>query len=320
MKKQRIQYIDRLKGFAIVAVIFGHLSMWQLGGYHSPTWLVGTFHMPTFLFLSGFVLTSPSVSKCLHKLLQFLLPAVIVGGVYAYYMDSDLAHFFFHEAKTGYWYLFVLSGYYILMMLFHYLNTYDGKKGLLVDICFATIIFVGLAGLHFLLGKKVSDLFCVYKMFTFWPVFFFGYMVKKYKKLKDFVFSNVGYAIAVIVYAVGLYLSYNEFWYYIGIPLGLFAAAFFANLFQRRENNSSFFERELARLGRGSLDVYIFHYFFLWTISLHPFGTYCFETGNLLLFVLVSAGLSIVIAYLCLLVGHILKSNNILQTIIYGKR
>ena len=276
--------------------------------------------MATFLFLSGMVITPPNLSKCVRKLLQFLLPGIFVGGVYAYYRNSDFVLFFWREAKMGYWYLFVLSGYYILMMLFHYLNTYDGKKGLLVDIALAAIIFVGLAGLHFLLGKRVSDLFCVYKMCTYWPVFFFGYMVKKYHKLKDFVFSNVGYTIALIVYAVGLYLSYKEFWYYIGIPLGLFAAAFFANLFQRRENHSSFVERELARLGRGSLDVYIFHFFFLWTISLHPFGNYCFETGNLLLFVLVSAVLSIIIAYLCLLIGHILKSSNLLQTIIYGKR
>ena len=220
----------------------------------------------------------------------------------------------------GYWYLFVLSGYYVLMSLFHYLNTYNGKKGFLVDLVLAATIFVALAGLHFLLGKKVSDLFCVYKMFTFWPVFFFGYMVKKYQKLKDFVFSNIGYTIALIVYAVGLYLSYKEFWYYIGILMGVFAAAFFVNLFQRRENQSSFAERELARLGRGSLDVYIFHFFFLWTISLNPLGTYCYETGNLLLFVLVAAVLSVIIAYLCLLVGYILKSSSLLQTIIFGKR
>lgn len=316
----RIQYIDRLKGFAILAVIFGHLCMWQLGGYNSPTWFVNTFHMPVFLFLSGLVITPPDLHKCLRKLLQFLLPGLIVGGVYAYYYGSDIVRFLYQESKMGYWYLFVLSGYYVLMSLFHYLNTYNGKKGFLVDLVLAATIFVALAGLHFLLGKKVSDLFCVYKMFTFWPVFFFGYMVKKYQKLKDFVFSNIGYTIALIVYAVGLYLSYKEFWYYIGIPMGVFAAAFFVNLFQRRENQSSFAERELARLGRGSLDVYIFHYFFLWTISLHPLGNYCFETGNLLLFILVSASLSIVIAYLCILVGHILKSSNLLQTIIYGKR
>lgn len=59
MKNQRIQYIDRLKGFAILAVIFGHLSMWQLGGLDTPTWFVNTFHMPVFLFLSGFLITPP---------------------------------------------------------------------------------------------------------------------------------------------------------------------------------------------------------------------------------------------------------------------
>ena len=252
--------------------------------------------------------------------MRFLIPGLVVGSAFVFYKNFDIVSFLYHDSKFGYWYLFVLSGYYMLMTLFHYLNTFDGKKGLLVDLVLSAVIFVGLAGLHFLLGKKVSDLFCVYKMCTFWPVFFFGYMVKKYQKLKDFVFSNIGYTIALIVYVVGLYLSYKEFWYYIGIPVGLFAAAFFANLFHRRENESSFVECELARLGRNSLDVYIFHYFFLWTISLHPVGTYCQETGNLLLFVLVAAVLSVIIAYLCLLVGYILKCSSLLQTIIFGKR
>ena len=320
MKKQRIQYIDRLKGFAILAVIFGHLSMWQLGVYHSPTWFVNTFHMPVFLFLSGLVITPPDSQKCFIKVTQFLLPALIVGGVYAYYMDSNIGHFLWHDSKMGYWYLFVLSGYYIMMMLFHYMNTYKGKKGLIVDLALAATIFVALAGLHFLLGKKVSDLFCVYKMCTFWPVFFLGYMVKKYQILKDFVFSDSGYTIAFIVYGICLLLDYRQFWYYLGIPMGMFAAVFFANLFRRREEQTTVVERELARLGRGSLDVYIFHYFFLWTISLHPFGTYCFETGNLLLCVLVASVLSVIIAYLCLLVGYVLKSSNLLKAIIYGKR
>ena len=63
MIKHRIQYIDRLKGFAILAVVLGHLCNWQLGGYHSPSWFVNTFHMATFLFLSGMVITPPNLSK-----------------------------------------------------------------------------------------------------------------------------------------------------------------------------------------------------------------------------------------------------------------
>ena len=181
--RQRLQFIDRLKGFAILAVILGHLSIWQLGELDTPKWFVNTFHMPVFLFLSGFLITPPNFLKCKEKLFQFLLPGLIVGGIYSHYMNDNISHFLYHDSKFGYWYLFVLSGYYVLMSLFHYLNTYEGKKGLLVDLVLAATIFVVLAGLHFLLGKKVSDLFCVYKMFTFWPVFFFGYMVKKYQKL-----------------------------------------------------------------------------------------------------------------------------------------
>lgn len=57
-KKIRIQYIDRLKGLAIILVVMGHIF-----GFSQPddpiTKFIYTFHMPLFMFLSGLVITTP---------------------------------------------------------------------------------------------------------------------------------------------------------------------------------------------------------------------------------------------------------------------
>lgn len=52
MKSERIQYIDRLKGFAIFCVIVGHLTINPLGhkDFDIIRTIVGTFHVPLLFF------------------------------------------------------------------------------------------------------------------------------------------------------------------------------------------------------------------------------------------------------------------------------
>lgn len=80
---QRVEYIDQLKGFCILLVVVGHLSLWSLGEGDNPiTSFVGLFHMQTFMFLSGLVISAaPGTSKVIRKLLMFMLPLIFVGGL-----------------------------------------------------------------------------------------------------------------------------------------------------------------------------------------------------------------------------------------------
>ena len=59
----RVNYIDRLKGFAILAVIMGHLSISSFGTQQATDLLVSTFHMPVFMFLSGLVINNLCTRK-----------------------------------------------------------------------------------------------------------------------------------------------------------------------------------------------------------------------------------------------------------------
>lgn len=53
---KRIDYIDRMKGFAIFLVVMGHLSFSGISTVMSP-W-ISSFHMSLFMFLSGLVACS----------------------------------------------------------------------------------------------------------------------------------------------------------------------------------------------------------------------------------------------------------------------
>lgn len=54
--KNRIDYIDRMKGLAIFLVVLGHVYMFSFNKSESvlPS-IIGSFHMPLFMFLSGLV-------------------------------------------------------------------------------------------------------------------------------------------------------------------------------------------------------------------------------------------------------------------------
>ena len=61
--KQRIDYIDRMKGMAIFLVVMGHVYGMVFNQSEDVTYKwISSFHMPLFMFLSGLVACSGVVA------------------------------------------------------------------------------------------------------------------------------------------------------------------------------------------------------------------------------------------------------------------
>lgn len=86
MSKERLQYIDKLKGFAILLVVMGHLtdkSMVNEGNILNA--IIYSVHMPLFMFLSGlFAFNRITTFKNLFykRFLRLLMPYLFIGGGY----------------------------------------------------------------------------------------------------------------------------------------------------------------------------------------------------------------------------------------------
>ena len=55
---KRIQYIDALRGFTMILVVFAHVLLWtfNLGNHETVIGsLFITFRMPMFFFISGYI-------------------------------------------------------------------------------------------------------------------------------------------------------------------------------------------------------------------------------------------------------------------------
>lgn len=148
--KQRVDYIDRMKGLAIFLVVLGHMygfALKQPGDVVCR--IIGSFHMPLFMFLSGLVAcsgaTSPywNLSKLGRKIRALLLPLFIFGLGFTMTWAKDFGTVFvsFLESpnKSGYWYLMTLAVFYVSLS-FYRLNV---KRKWYVDVALAIAIWGG---------------------------------------------------------------------------------------------------------------------------------------------------------------------------------
>lgn len=176
MEKTRIFYIDALKTFAILAVISGHLPFYCYYGWNlepnpsSLTAFVSLFHMPLFMLLSGLVTNVQRFS--LVKKTKLLIPFFVFGLLFSYTMGSGNAiYFMINEAKAGYWFLWVLPLYFVLLYVIRKLH--------LPFIGGAFVVQALLLALHFYFRRtEVGTTLSTDHLWALWPFFSLGIFLK----------------------------------------------------------------------------------------------------------------------------------------------
>jgi acyltransferase len=77
MPNKRIGWIDALKGFGMILVIIGHMSIPEM-----MRQFIFSFHMPLFFFISGYLYNGGFSAKwTLRKLDSLLIPYVVYGAI-----------------------------------------------------------------------------------------------------------------------------------------------------------------------------------------------------------------------------------------------
>lgn len=71
----RIDYIDVMKGLAILLVVIGHYFLWMPW---LPT-IIWSFHMPLFVFLNGLFFKNTSLlSTTKRSFIRYMIPYILV--------------------------------------------------------------------------------------------------------------------------------------------------------------------------------------------------------------------------------------------------
>lgn len=169
MNNSRIFYIDALKAFAILLVVLGHEAMFS--PVDDQVWqFVTIFHMPLFMAVSGFV-TNPEKIH-LKKRARMLVPFLIFGLGWVLVIHAPVFSLFTNEAKQGYWYLYVLFVFCLLLSACQRLP-WRQEVGMVLVQGF-------LMGLHLAFHRTVvGETLSTDHMFQLWPFFCLGIFFRR---------------------------------------------------------------------------------------------------------------------------------------------
>lgn len=319
----RIQYIDRLKGMAILLVVIGHLMAFCTRGERNPIYeVICAFHMPLFMFLSGLVMshTPPHCFRTNYlwkKALRFMLPMLWFGLLFTYTGGKDLMAFAADRYKQGYWYLYILTLFYLLMFVYSKLPS--AKRPWLLDIAYLAFWQVAFMFADRVLGQNVSDITGISMCRGYWLYFFLGYMVRRHGWAEWLSVHNWLFTLALVSYVPLLYAFETGIIVRFGQVLPLTAIIVLVYLFRLREHETSRVERSLSTIGRSTLDIYVLHYFVLRIINLTDVAAYLHRTSNYLLELVLLVCMALAVAGVCMFAGKVLRQSNIIRGVVYGE-
>ena len=189
MHRQRLIYIDQLKGFAILLVVAGHILEFclykdKISFLHD---IIYSFHMSLFAFLSGLVFSSLSDykkagQKFLRQSYRLLVPFLSMGLIYAYTIRKE--DFFQHPYKLGLWYLFFLWQCYVATHIYNIIILPFAQKNKKVNIGIDLLWMVFICGIAKIVLKfsslEVNSILGTIHFIRLYPFFFIGCVLKRY--------------------------------------------------------------------------------------------------------------------------------------------
>jgi fucose 4-O-acetylase-like acetyltransferase len=188
-KTKRIEYIDLLKGFGILLMVYGHILSKCHQHYYMDLYL-HAFHMPLFFFISGFLYRNyNSLDFVKRKAQTLLIPYLFFCGinfVFSYFLRDDFQvgryfeRIFFYNNKSigicaSLWFLTALFFIEIIYLGLDNLLKKSSRKGLYLTII---TVVIGLFVSHFSLKLPYS----ITSSLCMLPIFHFGVLFKEHRE------------------------------------------------------------------------------------------------------------------------------------------
>lgn len=354
--KHRIEYIDALRGFTMILVVFVHVEMFGIFGHINITplnTLFQTIHMPLFFFISGIIAYSSTkewnrkaFGVSLWKKCRVLLPpALICGLLYTYLVvQKDVFLFVLNPAKQGYWFTIVLLEmfliYYIVnQFVFYRKNT---TKSQFNDTLWCALL-IGLAVVMYVakVPFKMNPTLCVlgditslHFTFNFFQFFVFGLMAAHFKPYFELLLTNKYVcAFVVLAFFIGWFLktfyvaphetAVVDMWKCLATLLdticGYLGVVLVYGFFVKHQvwfSSHTYTGRRLQGIGRRTLDIYLLHYFFLPTLPM--VGTFLSLYPNVVVELCIGGIISLLVIGCSLVVSELLRMSDYLAYWLFG--
>lgn len=282
---KRIEYIDQAKGLAMFLVVMGHLYYFSIinqeASEHHPLFevVLQLLQMPLFVFMSGMVINTKF--KTMKEIFQDLtarfkklvLPMLFVGSAYAVFIAHTPIEFLQHDMKYGYWYLLTLFEFYMLSYPYVRLS-YIKNEYLRHVVPIGYLVLMSLV-IHQCAASADKNMNCwqnylgLGQIDQYYWYFFSAILIRRYNLLDKLFNSKWLYEICLILMIVVLFLFMNN-QYYVGMAkIGSCSILFVTvYLIRKASTQQTIANKLLNYIGRNSLSIYVYHYFFVWTLNL----------------------------------------------------
>lgn len=322
--KDRIEYIDKLKGLAIILVVMGHIAEKSMNITTSPfNVFYSSFHMPLFMFLSGiFAFKSfkdwninEIYSFIKKKTLRILLPFVTIGGMCSLFFCGNLTDVY-TGVNLGYWFLPALFYCMLYGLIVYWVTNAIGKSDKIYWVLSMHLFLWMLLMVAYQLDFLVYIPYSLYAI-KMYPFFCMGTFFDKYEKFKNkVIFSNYLYTISIVAYII--LLIYGK-----EIPIklnytGVFSIIILVHLFA---NHNSYIPQKMSFVGKYSLEIYIFHWFFLPTLSAMGNWLSLQSIGaeqNFIIMLCITLIIAIPIIFVCIILSYIIRGSKLLNMLCFG--
>lgn len=335
----RIQYIDAMRGFTMIMVVFAHVLNFSLdlGDKTVIGRFFSTFRMPLFFFISGYIsyksmeIWSLSYYKeCMRKksFVQ-IIPALIFFTIYCLIIREYDMKTIIHKISTinfeGYWFTFSL----FVMFIIYYTISILGKllnKAAFLD---TSIIILSILGVY-LVTFDVQLPHAIRNAAQYFQFFSLGLLCKKHNIIFiKFLSNDIVKTIMIIAFLFCFYLCCNE--QVIGNPflylvirkmlvryLGLFVCFMFFYCKRDYFNTTNTISNTLQFIGRRTLDIYLLHYFFIPIIP--SISRYMSSSDMLIIQLGFTLSISLLIVGVCLLCSEVLRCSQTLALFLFGSK
>lgn len=320
MTKQRIAYIDAMRGFTMILVVYSHVCNYCLGdkwmGWNDVFFL---FRLPCFFFISGWLFEQVGrqwdrvsiTSTIQHKFMVQIVPTVIFLLLLA---PPPLFFSKLGATKGGYWFTFALFEFFLICIFSErFLKKYLGLFAFFISIT-AFCYDVNYSYYFKDMGLMTQALgFLSFMTWRYYLFFYIGTWVKRHFDVFIRWTSKPVVIIAVVVgFALFAWHPHSENWivayliFAIGGLLGLIMVFTFFQSFSRYFTKDSWLGRNLQYVGTRTLDIYLLHYFLLPRFLMKYSGTLHAYDNQWLEFV-VAMTLSLIVVMGCLLVSYVIR-------------
>lgn len=259
--------------------------------------------------------------KLTRRFVSYICPAFVVSYVLALYSFLILGNreIDFEEILIGgLWYLKALAIFVCIQAVL------VKCKNVMLE-----RIIIAIAECMFLAGWKLisllHELFCLEHCFFFYPFFMMGYYFRRYNLMEVVKSKNWLFTISLVGFICLLnanielhalrFLSER-------MVRPTFAILAISYLFAVRENKNTQIEGWLNRIGTKTLDIYMYHFFLSGTfvvIDLTGIKNIEIMNFNPIIFLLIALVVTIILSYVSIAIGNLVRRSDFLGKIVYGK-